>query len=329
MKKRYIILTACILLVMLTFCACRSESEGQTESVAEYFTVSFDTWGGSEIEPIRVMKGNTANKPEDPEREGFIFNGWTYKGKDWLFGFDKVNEDITLSAKWIDVETVYELEGDTEIGFTVTKVKKEYENMVVPSGVRGGKIVAVGEGVFQDVSETVKRITVAETVTSVGKNAFKGVTAEISVEGILTEIGEYAFYECSSLASVSFGEGLVTIPPAAFFGCSALTELEFPSTLETVDENAFEDCTAVTAIIMHKTTATVCDGAFFNMPALKTVYYYGSQTDIDSINIAVMNDDLKDVIKNNVYFYSAEKPAVKGNYWYFADNGRIRIWEDK
>ena len=329
MKKRYIILTACILLIVLTFSACKSGNDGSTESVAEYCTITFDTWGGSEIEPIRVMKGNKASKPADPKKDGFIFNGWSHNGKDWFFEINSVKEDMTLSAKWVDVENVYEIEGDTDKGFTVTKIKKEYENMIVPESVRGGKIVAIGDDVFYGVSDTVLSITVAESVTSVGKNAFREVGVDLVVKGALTEIGEGAFYECKTLESVRFGEGLVTVAPMAFFGCSALTELEFPSTLEKIDENAFEDCTAVTAIIMHNKTATVCDGAFFNMSSLGAVYYYGSQTDVDAMSIAVMNDEFKEVIESDVYFYSAEKPTEKGNYWYFSDSGRIRIWEDK
>ena len=329
MKKRYIILTACILLLTLAFTACNNGKGEETDTAAEYCTVSFDTWGGSKVESVRVLKGNKINEPTAPTKDGFIFNGWSYGGEDWLFASDKVTADITLKAKWIDVEALYEIEGDTDVGFTVTAVKQEYENMTVPASVRGGSIVAVGESAFEGVSEKVKSITLAETVKSVGEYAFKDVTVEITVKGELTEIGEGAFYGCTGLKSIHFGEGLAVIPPAAFFGCSALSELVFPSTLEMIDENAFEDCTSVKAIVMHKQTATVCDGAFFNMPALGAVYYYGSQADIDKADVAIMNDDFKKVLESNVYFYSEQKPTERGKYWHFSDSGKIRIWEDK
>lgn len=329
MKKRYIILTACILLLVLCLASCQNGKGEETDTAAEYCTVSFFTDGGSEIADIRVIKGNKINAPDDPQKDGRIFNGWLYKGEEWLFSRDTVTENITLTASWIDVDSLYVLDGDTGTGFTVTGVKKEYENMVVPSKARGGNIVAIGNGAFEGVSETVKSITVAETVTSVGDDAFKDVKVEITVKGALTHIGENAFYGCTGLKKISFGEGLTTVSPAAFFGCSSLTELVFPSTLESIDENGFEDCTSVKAIIMHKQTKTVCDGAFFNISALETVYYYGAQQDVDSITIAVMNEDFKDVIESNVYFYSADKPSGKGKYWYFSDNGKIRVWEDK
>lgn len=329
MKKRYIILTACILLFVMCLASCRGGNGDDTETHAEYCTVSFDTWGGSQVEAVRVLEGNKINEPQAPVKDGFIFNGWSYNGKDWTFSRDTVTGSITLTAKWIDVESLYQLEGDTDIGFTVTAVKKEYENMTVPAKARGGNIVAVGEGVFEGVSEKVKSITLAETVRSVGKNAFKNVTVDITVNGELTQVGESAFYGCTGLKKIDFGEGLTTIPPTAFYGCSSLGELVLPSTLEKIDENAFEDCTSVKAIIMHKQTVTVCDGAFFNLPLFEVIYYYGTQTDVDEVNVAIKNDDLKDVFESNVYFYSAEKPTAKGKFWYFSDSGKIRVWEDK
>ncbi len=328
MKKRYIILTACILLFVVLLTSCKGKGE-DTDTAAEYCTVTFETWGGSEISAVRVIKGNKINEPTPPTKDGFVFNGWAYNGVEWFFDRDKVTENITLTAKWTDVEALYELSGDVNAGFTVTAVKKELDNMTVPASVRGGNIVAVGESAFEGVSETVKSITLAETVRSVGKNAFKDVTAEINVKGELTQIGESAFFGCTGLKKIGFGEGLKTVSPTAFWGCTSLSELVFPSTLEKIDENAFEDCTSVKAIIMHKQTATVCDGAFFNMPSLEVVYYYGTEADVDGVNVSLKNEDFEDVIESNVYFYSAEKPTSKGKYWYFSDSGKIRVWEDK
>ena len=329
MKKRYIILTACVLLLAAMLVSCQNGNGKDTDTAAQYCIVSFDTWGGSKIDDVRVISGNKIAEPVQPEKDGFVFNGWSYKGKDWTFDRDAVTEDITLSAKWVDVETLYELSGDVSVGFTVTAIKKTYANMVVPASVRGGNIVAVGDGAFEGINDEVKSITLADTVTFVGDNAFKDVKVEITVKGALTHIGESAFSGCTELKSIKLGEGLTTIPPAAFLGCSSLVELVLPSTLEKIDENAFEDCTSVKAIIMHKQTETVCDGAFFNMPSLEVVYYYGTAADVDAIDLAVKNDDFEDVIESNVYFYSAEKPSAKGKYWYLSDSGKIRIWEDK
>lgn len=42
-----------------------------------YFTVTFDTTGGSEMEAVSVLNGKAVSKPvSDPTREGYVFLGW-------------------------------------------------------------------------------------------------------------------------------------------------------------------------------------------------------------------------------------------------------------
>ena len=66
-------------------------------------TVEFNTGCDAIIEPQAVKFGTKASKPQDLEREGYIFDGWYYKGEKWSFvGFD-VTENITLEAKWTPI----------------------------------------------------------------------------------------------------------------------------------------------------------------------------------------------------------------------------------
>ena len=70
--------------------------------------ISFDTNGGSRPPEMQSMdSGKNILKPEDPVREGYVFEGWYYTDKDgneteWNFE-DPVYENITLKAKWKEV----------------------------------------------------------------------------------------------------------------------------------------------------------------------------------------------------------------------------------
>ena len=77
-------------------------SSGGEGSVTRY-TVTFDTQGGSEINSIRVTRNGTVTKPEEPTKEGYIFEGWfTDEDCTNAYDFDKrVTENITLYAKWM------------------------------------------------------------------------------------------------------------------------------------------------------------------------------------------------------------------------------------
>ena len=67
------------------------------------YTVTFDSKGGSRVNPQNVNHGAKANEPSVPTREGYEFQGW-YTGEDAtasVYDFDTaVTQDITLYAHW-------------------------------------------------------------------------------------------------------------------------------------------------------------------------------------------------------------------------------------
>lgn len=63
------------------------------------YTITFDTNGGSEIAPITQDYGTAITAPADPTREGYTFIGW-----DKEIPTTMPAENITLKAKWKDIE---------------------------------------------------------------------------------------------------------------------------------------------------------------------------------------------------------------------------------
>ena len=63
------------------------------------YTITFDTNGGSEIAPITQDYGTVITAPEAPEREGYTFIGW-----DKAIPETMPAENITLKARWKDIE---------------------------------------------------------------------------------------------------------------------------------------------------------------------------------------------------------------------------------
>ena len=63
------------------------------------YTITFDTAGGSEIAPITQEYGTHITAPADPTREGYTFIGW-----DTEIPKTMPAENITLKAKWKDIE---------------------------------------------------------------------------------------------------------------------------------------------------------------------------------------------------------------------------------
>jgi len=67
-------------------------------------TVYFDSNGGTYIKSQTIYDGNYANKPSNPTKNCYKFDGWyTDKNLNYLYDFNTpVKKDITLYAKWIN-----------------------------------------------------------------------------------------------------------------------------------------------------------------------------------------------------------------------------------
>ena len=63
------------------------------------YTITFDSNGGSAVAPITQDYGTQITAPADPTREGYTFIGW-----DKTFPTTMPAENITLKAKWKDIE---------------------------------------------------------------------------------------------------------------------------------------------------------------------------------------------------------------------------------
>lgn len=70
-----------------------------------YYTVSFNSNGGSAINTITVRENGTVNLLKAPIKEGYIFDGWYTDNGTFAKEFTKISRvtrNTTLYAKWID-----------------------------------------------------------------------------------------------------------------------------------------------------------------------------------------------------------------------------------
>ena len=105
-----------------------------------YFKATFNSAGGNSVPTQSVKEYEAAVRPEDPEREGWIFKGWTLNGE--TYDFDTpLTEDIVLVAAWekIPDPTYYKVVFDTDGGTEVeTQTVKEGELATEKTPTREG-----------------------------------------------------------------------------------------------------------------------------------------------------------------------------------------------
>ena len=105
-----------------------------------------------------------------------------------------------------------------------------------------GNVETIETGTFNFCSK-LKNVTLPNTVKVIGDNAF-GVSAitEMTLPDSLVTLGDMVFYDCRSLKSIKFGEGLEAIGVACFSGCTSLSDITFNDSLKTIGETAFAGC---------------------------------------------------------------------------------------
>jgi uncharacterized repeat protein (TIGR02543 family) len=71
------------------------------------FTLYFDSNGGTEVSPILTDGSSTVSMPENPTKEGFIFDGWYWDNNIFSQPFtanslidSPLSTDMTVYAKW-------------------------------------------------------------------------------------------------------------------------------------------------------------------------------------------------------------------------------------
>lgn len=111
-----------------------------------------------------------------------------------------------------------ELPADNEIWYTSSD-----KNMVVPnfSNVFGSNLV---------------------------NNTYNNDTGVITFENTVTNIGDYAFYDCYLMTSIVIPNQVTSIGGCAFSECSSLTSITIPNSVSNIGWMAFSNCSSLNTI---------------------------------------------------------------------------------
>ena len=121
------------------------------------------------------------------------------------------------------------------------------------------------------------------------------VVMEIGV----TNIGEWAFENCSSLTSVTIPEGVTNIGNYAFYDCGSLTNVTIPDSMTHIGYNAFCYCNS-----------------------LANTYFGGSNANFSKIKIESGNYDLTDAV---VYGSLADGGTCDNYSWILTQDGMLTV----
>ena len=160
----------------------------------------------------------------------------------------------------------------------------------------------------------IKSIVIEPGVTSIGNYAFWACSANsVSIPDTVTKIGQSCFGMCDGLRSVVLPYGIKSIPSFAFNMCELLESIVIPNTVQSFGQGCFTSCSSLVYFIIPdgvtnlpssmlygcssleyvqipKSVTKIESLAFHNCGNLTDVYYTGTQSQFNSIDIRFLDE---------------------------------------
>ncbi len=149
--------------------------------------------------------------------------------------------------------------------------------------------------------DKIKKVVIEKGVTNIGSYAFEdcsGLTS-ITIPNSVTRIGKYAFYYCTSLTSVTIPESVTNFGDCAFYGCSALTSITIPNSVTSIGEDAFSG-SGLTSITIPNSMTRIGERAFNGCSRLTSITIPNSVTSIGDYAFEDCNSLTSVTIPNSV-----------------------------
>ncbi len=140
----------------------------------------------------------------------------------------------------------------------ITKYTGKEAELIIPSEIDGYKVTELSGKFYFDecysfvsYPKYVEKIVIPDSVTSIGNYAFYNCTSltSITIPDSVTYIGYYAFYNCTSLTSITIPDGVGEIQSHTFHGCKSLTSVKIGSGVKRIEAYAFYGCSSLNLTI--------------------------------------------------------------------------------
>lgn len=214
---------------------------------------------------------------------------------------------------------LYTRYGDGYKVFRYTKgIISDREEIVIPDTYKGKKVIAIGEGAFQNTN--ILKIVLPYGIESIKTKAFYNASniQSLEIPSSVVEIRGEAFAHMTNLTSISLPEGLKEIRGGAFAYNYNLKNVKLPNTLKYLGGRAFSHCSSITEITIPRGITEINGQTFEYMTSLRKINmhdditYIHGEVFVGDINLdnVTLPSKIKE-IKGNTFSYCSSLRAIK------------------
>ena len=155
---------------------------------------------------------------------------------------------------------------------TITKYTGKENRITIPAQVAQGTqtypVTKIGDRVFSNYRYVLTSVQIPDTVTEIGDNAFynrtslESVTIQDNKPSCVKKIGRQAFMYCSKLKDISILDSVTEIGSESFSQCGKLDTVTIPEGITSVADGMFSYCYSLHTVTLPDSVTAIEERAF-------------------------------------------------------------------